>query len=203
MVSSRETLQHFAAERELQLTAIERVDPAGRYSRRFRSDASIGAAISPWKAARHSTSYHSDLDLLSVDIDVNYVCATEKKGMDADQIARLMAPKGHTIRREPSEHAGDKWSYRYSLLRSAVRGLWRATATIPSATTLYVVDRMPSAAIGSYRATNVPVFDDREIVAGKMVALVTRRAARDLFCSMYIGSSPCLISTGRSSTRSP
>jgi hypothetical protein len=40
---------------------------------------------------------------------------------------------------------------------------------------------MRSAAIGSCRATNVPVLDIHEIVAGKMVALVTRRAARDLF----------------------
>jgi Nucleotidyl transferase AbiEii toxin, Type IV TA system len=46
---------------------------------------------------------------------------------------------------------------------------------------LYGVDRMSSATIGSYQAANVPVLDIHEIVAGKMVALVTRRTARDLF----------------------
>ena len=46
---------------------------------------------------------------------------------------------------------------------------------------LYGVYRMASVTIGSYRATNVPVLDLHEIIAGKMVALVTRRTARDLF----------------------
>ena len=51
---------------------------------------------------------------------------------------------------------------------------------------------MSSAAIGSYRATNVPVLDIHEIVAGKMVALVTRRAARDLFDAHRIIAMPSL-----------
>jgi Nucleotidyl transferase AbiEii toxin, Type IV TA system len=56
--------------------------------------------------------FHSDLDRLSVDIDVNYVGAIEKERMDADrpgledQITRLMESKGYAARREPSEHAG-------------------------------------------------------------------------------------------------
>ena len=37
---------------------------------------------------------------------------------------------------------------------------------------------MPSVAIGSYQATNVPVLDIHEIIAGKMVALITRRTAQ-------------------------
>jgi len=40
---------------------------------------------------------------------------------------------------------------------------------------------MSSVAIGAYQATDVPVLDIHEIVAGKMAALVTRRTARDLF----------------------
>lgn len=48
-------------------------------------------------------------------------------------------------------------------------------------TALYGLVRMPSVAIGSYQAATGPVLDIHEIVAGKMVALVTRRAARDLF----------------------
>jgi Nucleotidyl transferase AbiEii toxin, Type IV TA system len=51
---------------------------------------------------------------------------------------------------------------------------------------------MASVPIGSYRATNVPVLDIHEIVAGKMVALVTRRAARDLFDAHRIIAMPNL-----------
>jgi hypothetical protein len=57
---------------------------------------------------------------------------------------------------------------------------------------LYGVDRMSSAPIGSYRATNVPVLDIHEIVAGKMVALITRHAARDLFDAQRIIAMPDL-----------
>lgn len=51
---------------------------------------------------------------------------------------------------------------------------------------------MSSAAIGFYQATNVPVLDIHEIVAGKMVALVTRHTARDLFDSHRIIAMPGL-----------
>jgi hypothetical protein len=57
---------------------------------------------------------------------------------------------------------------------------------------LYGVVRMPSAIVGSYQATNVSVLDIHEIVAGKMVALVTRRAARDLFDAHRIIAMPNL-----------
>jgi Nucleotidyl transferase AbiEii toxin, Type IV TA system len=64
--------------------------------------------------------FHSHLDRLSIDIDVNYVGAIEKERIDADQpgledrIERLMESKGYAARPEPSEHAGGKWIYRYA-----------------------------------------------------------------------------------------
>jgi Nucleotidyl transferase AbiEii toxin, Type IV TA system len=51
--------------------------------------------------------FHSDLDRLSVDIDVNYIGAIEKGRMDADRpgledrIQRLMESKGYAARRGP------------------------------------------------------------------------------------------------------
>ena len=103
----------------------------------------------------------------------------------------LMESKGYAARREPSEHAGGKWIYRYA---SALGGAGTIEIDINYLYRgpLYGVDRMPSAAIGSYRATNVPVLDIHEIVAGKMVALVTRRTARDLFDAHRIIAMPSL-----------
>ncbi|MHB1303426.1 MAG: nucleotidyl transferase AbiEii/AbiGii toxin family protein [Acidiphilium sp.] len=138
----------------------------------FGADVLIGPRIA-LKGGTALNVFHSDLDRLSVDIDINYVGAIEKERMDADRsgledrISRLMESKGYAARREPSEHVGGKWIYRYA---SALGGAGTIEIDINYLYRgpLYGVDRMPSAAIGSYRATNVPVLDIHEIVAGKL-----------------------------------
>lgn len=183
MVASRETLQDIAAERQLQPATLERVIRLIDILDAFGADTLIGPRIA-LKGGTALNVFHSDLDRLSVDIDVNYVGAVEKEQMDVDQledrIARLMESKGYAARREPSEHAGGKWIYRYA---SALGGAGTIEIDINYLYRgpLYGVARMPSAAIGPFQATNVPVLDIHEIVAGKMVALVTRHTARDLF----------------------
>ncbi|MGB6327024.1 MAG: nucleotidyl transferase AbiEii/AbiGii toxin family protein, partial [Methylocella sp.] len=204
MVASRETLQDLAAERQLQPATLERVIRLIDILDAFGADALIGPRIA-LKGGTALNVFHSDLDRLSVDIDVNYVGAIEKERMDADRpglenrIERLMESKGYAARREPSEHAGGKWIYRYA---SALGGAGTIEIDINININininylyrgpLYGVDRMPSAATGSHRATNVPVLDIHEIIAGKMVALVTRRAARDLFDAHRIIAMPSL-----------
>lgn len=185
MVASRETLQDLAAERQLQPATLERVIRLVDILDAFGGDALIGPRLA-LKGGTALNVFHFNLDRLSVDIDVNYVGAIEKERMDADRpgledrIERLMESKGYAARRGPSEHAGGKWIYRYA---SALGGAGTIEIDINYLFRgpLYGVDRMASVPIGSYRATNVPVLDIHEIVAGKMVALVTRRAARDLF----------------------
>jgi hypothetical protein len=162
----------------------------------FGADTLIGPRVA-LKGGTALNVFHSDLDRLSVDIDVNYVGVIEKERMDADRpgledrIERLMESKGYAARREPSEHAGGKWIYRYA---SALGGAGTIEIDINYLFRgpLYGVDHMSSAPIGMYRATNVPVLDIHEIVAGKMVALVTRRAARDLFDAHRIIAMPDL-----------
>ena len=196
MVASRETLQDLAAERQLQPATLERVIRLINILDAFGADTLIGPRIA-LKGGTALNVFHSDLDRLSVDIDVNYVGATEKERMDADRpgledrIERLMESKGYAARRGPSEHAGGKWIYRYA---SALGGAGTIEIDINYLFRgpLYGVDRMASVPIGSYRATNVPVLDIHEIVAGKMVALVTRRAARDLFDAHRIIAMPNL-----------
>ena len=119
MVASRETLQAIAAERQIQPATLERVIRLIDILDAFGADTLIGPRIA-LKGGTALNVFHSDLDRLSVDIDVNYVGAVEKEGMDADRpgledrIERLMESKGYTARREPSEHAGGKWVYRYA-----------------------------------------------------------------------------------------
>ena len=196
MVASRETLRDIAAERQLQPATLERVIRLIDILDAFGADTLIGPRIA-LKGGTALNIFHSDLDRLSVDIDVNYVGALEKEQMDADRpgledrIERLMESKGYAARREPSEHAGGKWIYRYA---SALGGAGTIEIDINYLCRgpLYGVDRMPSVAIGSYQATNVPVLDIHEIIAGKMAALITRRTARDLFDAHRIIAMPSL-----------
>jgi hypothetical protein len=166
MVASRETLQDIAAERQLQPATLERVIRLIDILDAFGADTLIGPRVA-LKGGTALNVFHSNLDRLSVDIDVNYVGALEKEQMDADRpgledrIERLMESKGYAARREPSEHAGGKWIYRYA---SALGGAGTIEIDINYLYRgpLYGVDRMPSVAIGSYQAMNVPVRYPRD-----------------------------------------
>jgi len=93
---------------------------------------------------------------------------------------RLLASQGYQIRRQPDEHAGGKWIGRYA---SALGG--GATLEIDvsymARQPLFGAARMDSVPLAEMRASNVLVLDLHEIVAGKLVALIDRHAARDLF----------------------
>ena len=120
-------------------------------------------------------SFKGALDRLSVDIDVNYVGEAEKARMEEDRpgledrILRLLESKGYSARREPSEHAGGKWIFRYASVLGGA-GSIEIDINYLFRTPLSGVGRMPSAALGDYGANAVPVLDLHETVAGKHTA---------------------------------
>ena len=130
--------------------------------------------------------FHLGLDRLSVDIDLNCIGALDRAEMELERpavenaIDRLLASQGYGVRRRPSEHAGGKWLSRYA---SALGG----NATLEPDMNymmrqpLFGAARMASRPLGNVQADGVLVLDLHEIVAGKIIALVDRRAARDLF----------------------
>ena len=130
--------------------------------------------------------FYLDLDRLSVDIDLNYIggldrAVMERERQDVDAaINRLFASHGYSVRRQPDEHAGGKWSSRYN---SALGG--NATLEVDinymARQPLFGAARMESRGLGGIQASGILVLDIHEIVAGKIVALVDRRAVRDLF----------------------
>lgn len=130
--------------------------------------------------------FHLGLDRLSVDIDLNYVGALDRTTMKTERpvvdaaLERLLVSHGYGVRRKPDEHAGGKWLARYA---SALGG--SATLEIDvnymARQPLFGMARMGSLPLGGMRARDVLVLDLHEIVAGKLVALVDRHAARDLF----------------------
>src|ERR1700685_1045940 len=132
MVASRESLQELASERQLQPATLERVIRLLDILEAFGADSLIGPRVA-LKGGTALNLFHFDLDRLSVDIDLNYIGAVEKAKMDEDRpaledrIERLMESKGYAVRREPSEHAGGKWIYRYG---SALGGTGKQSRSI-------------------------------------------------------------------------
>src|SRR5690242_6609218 len=118
MAASRETLQDIAAERQLQPATLERVIRLIDILDAFGADTLIGPRIA-LKGGTALNVFHSDLDRLSVDIDVNYVGAIEKEQIDGgragleDRVEPLMGSKGYGAPRAASGHAGGKWIYPY------------------------------------------------------------------------------------------
>jgi predicted nucleotidyltransferase component of viral defense system len=132
--------------------------------------------------------FQLDVPRLSVDVDVNYVGSADREVMRAERpvfekaLQAVFARHGLTVRRSPDagEHAGGKWSLRYEsalgqggnlevdlnyLLRVP---LWPATTTA-------------SRELGGVRVDGIPILDVHELAGGKLAALLSRHAARDLF----------------------
>lgn len=123
---------------------------------------------------------------LSVDIDLNYIGATDKEIMQAERpklekaIGSVCEREGFILRQSPTEHAGGKWLLRYESafghganLTIDVNFMFR----IP----LWPLTTMRSHKVGSYMAEQIPMLDINEIAAGKLCALFSRQTARDLF----------------------
>ena len=126
-----------------------------------------------------------DMPRLSVDIDLNYIGAADRDTMMAERpkveqaIQAVCAREGMNITRVPTDHAGGKWQLRYESALGDGGNL---------EVDLHFMFRVPlwtvmsrSATVGSYSATQIPVLDLHELAAGKLAALLSRRASRDFF----------------------
>ena len=130
--------------------------------------------------------FHLGFGRLSVDIDLNYVGALDRAAMEAERpdveaaLDRLLTSQGYGIHRRPGEHAGGKWLARYASVLGGNATL-EIDVNYMARQPLFGMARMESLPLGGMQAKDVLVLDLHEIVAGKLVALIDRHAARDLF----------------------
>ena len=127
----------------------------------------------------------SDVPRLSVDIDLNYVGAIDRDTMMVERpkveqaMQAVCSREGMAITRVPSDHAGGKWRLRYD---SGFGGSGNLEVDLNY---MFRVPLWPvsmfDARVGSYLAAGIPVLDVHELAAGKLAALFSRRASRDLF----------------------
>jgi hypothetical protein len=106
--------------------------------------------------------------------------------MEADRpevdaaLNRLLTAQGYAIRRQPDDHAGGKWIGRFASAMGG-GGSLEVDINYMSRQPLFGAVKMDSVDLGGVRASGVAVLDLHEVVAGKLVALIDRNAARDLF----------------------
>ena len=182
---SAETLQRIASETGLPAATLEKVLRLLDVLQAIAEDRDLKTRVA-LKGGTALNLFHLRLDRLSVDIDLNYVGAVDRAAMEADRplvdeaLLRLLEAQGYQVRRQPPGHAGGKWVARYT---SALGG--GATIEVDlnymARGPLFGVQSMSSIPLGRVTATGIPVIDLHEVVAGKLVALLDRRAARDLF----------------------
>jgi hypothetical protein len=218
MEISAHSLARLAAERRFQPATLERVVRLLDVLHVFSADGPIASRVA-LKGGTALNVFHAALERLSVDIDLNYVGEADQDRMQADRsvledrLLRLLEAKGYSARRTASiEHAGGKWVFRYASVLGG-SGSIEIDINYLYRTPLFGVSRMSSFHLGipgsgaiacsplnsvpvggelAWQAHSVPVLDLHEIIGGKLVALITRRAARDLFDTYRIIAMPGL-----------
>jgi len=130
--------------------------------------------------------FYLNMPRLSVDIDLNYVGSLDRNTMLSERkelettLLAICQRLGLNIKRAPSQHAGGKWRLTYT---SAVQlsGTLEIDISYLYRTTLWSVKIQDSYKIGPYQATKIPILDIHELAAGKLTALMSRHASRDLY----------------------
>lgn len=127
-----------------------------------------------------------DVPRLSVDIDLNYIGSADLKGMEADRPgleAKLQAvfeTDDFSVRRMPVDHAGGKWQLRYAGAQGQGGNL-EVDLNYLHRIPLEPIQVMDSKLLGTFQAKRIPVLDLHDLAAGKLIALLDRSAARDVF----------------------
>lgn len=127
-----------------------------------------------------------DVPRLSVDIDLNYIGSAGRHGMEEDRPAleaKLQAvfeADEFSVRRMPVEHAGGKWQLRYAGAQGRGGNL-EVDLNFLHRIPLEPIQTLDSKPLGTFQAREIPVLDIHDLAAGKLVALLDRCAARDVF----------------------
>jgi hypothetical protein len=137
----------------------------------------------------------SDMPRLSVDLDFNYIGASDRDTMLEEKptmqqaINAVCSRLGIRVMRVPGEHAGGKWrlSYNSVLGRTGTLELdLNYILRIP----LWSIHAIDSKVFGAQKAKKIPILDIHELASGKLTALFARNAGRDLFDVWTLLSNP-------------
>jgi predicted nucleotidyltransferase component of viral defense system len=134
---------------------------------------------------------------LSVDIDLNYIGSVDREGMEAerpaleDRLQAIFESDDFTVRRMPEEHAGGKWQLRYQSAQG-LGGNLEVDLNFLHRIPIEPIGLMDSQPLGSFQVKGIPVLDLHDLAAGKLIALLDRSAARDVFDAAGLFQHPAL-----------
>jgi predicted nucleotidyltransferase component of viral defense system len=193
---SAQTLQRLGSETGLQPGTLEKVMRLLDVLQEIAGDELLADRL-VLKGGTALNVFHLGLARLSVDIDLNYVGALDRARMEAERPAvdaalnGLLTAMGYAIRRQPGEHAGGKWIGRFTSVLGGGATL-EVDVNYMARQPLFGVDRLDSVALADVQAKGIAVLNLHEVVASKLVALIDRTAARDLFDARRILDIPGL-----------
>jgi len=127
-----------------------------------------------------------DVPRLSVDIDVNYIGAADLGTMQKERprveglLTAISERAGYKMNRIAPEHAGGKWRLGYESALGEQANL-ELDLNYMFRVNFYPLVKTDSKKLGSYQALQISILDTKELTAGKLSALLTRSASRDLF----------------------
>lgn len=127
-----------------------------------------------------------ELPRLSVDIDLNYIGSPTKEIMLEERpqvessIEAVVSREGMGILRRPNQYAGGKWLIQFQGASGGAQSL-ELDLNYMYRTPLWQPGRHDSYSLGPYKASGVRLVDAHELIAGKLAALLSRHASRDLF----------------------
>lgn len=127
-----------------------------------------------------------DVPRLSVDIDLNYIGSGDRATMLGDKprveqsIQAVCAREGLTVKRMPSEHAGGKWRLTFVNTAGSYDKL-EVDLNFMLRVPLWPVAALDSKQLGPVVAKEIAIVDRHELAAGKLAALCSRNASRDIF----------------------
>jgi len=182
---TREQLQRAAADTAFPVDSLEKLWMLVRLLNTMVAHPFMGPRVA-LKGGTALNLFVFDVPRLSVDIDVNYVGAADRATMTAERpkldaaLEQVASRLGLAVKAAPSEHAGGKWRLSYTsalgrpaILEVDINYLLRVPLWNPTL-------RDSREFLGD-QATKIQVLDDHELAAGKLAALLARRASRDLF----------------------
>ena len=130
--------------------------------------------------------FEFDVPRLSVDIDLNYIGAVDVEVMKAERpkveqgLTDVCNRSELTVERRATEHAGGKWQLRYASALGGGGNL-QVDVNFMLRLPLWPTVLRDSRKIGSLQTHQIPLLDINELAAAKLVALLARHTARDLF----------------------
>lgn len=135
--------------------------------------------------------FHFDaIPRLSVDIDLNYIGQLNRVEMLRerpiinDAIQKVLLQNQFELSRNPGHHAGGKMVWRYPSLLGQMGNL-EIDINYMYRQPLWPIQWLPSK-LDTRESIKFPVLDIHELAAGKLAALFSRKASRDLFDAHFL-----------------